>query len=97
MEKLTNLLKDYRELYETLEPLNDKLKGIKEAINEEMEKIPNDYLKVDNVSATKVTIKRVTYNKSKLEEIFTQEQLEPARSESVSNFIKLTVSKSEKD
>jgi len=96
IDKISDLLKEYKELHETLKPLSERLSGLKEAISEEMEKLPNDYLKFDNVSATKVTTTRVTYSRPKLEKLFTVDQLAPARKETVSNFVKITVSKEDK-
>lgn len=89
---LQKLFEEYQKIEELLKPMLDKQQDLKTKIKEELILKNVDSLSCGKVTATKCSMTRVSYDSKQLEKIFTQEELKPARKETTSTGVKITIS-----
>lgn len=91
--RLDELLAAYKGIQDRLTPLVDEQAKLKEEIKEALADTLLDSYAAGGVSVSRYTTTRVTYQAKKLEELFTEEQLAPAKKITSSEAVRIAVAK----
>jgi hypothetical protein len=92
-ERLETLLANYKGIQEKLTPVLEEQKKLKEEIKEALAETLLDSYAAGGVSVSRYTSTRITYQAKKLEEIFTEDQLEPAKKVTTSEAVRISIAK----
>lgn len=94
--KIEGLFLQYEALQASIAPLKAEETRLKDEIRKELDALHVDNYSTETVRASTSIYTTVSYEKSKLEEIFTPEQLEPARKENTINKLNVGLVKMKK-
>lgn len=91
--RLDELLTAYKGIQDRLAPLLDEQTKLKEEIKDALADTLLDSYSASGISVNRYTTTRVTYQAKKLEELFTEDQLAPAKKVINSEAVRITVAK----
>lgn len=91
--KLDALLSAYKDTQDKITPLLATQTELKEAIKLALADTLLDSYAAGGVSVSRYTTTRITYQAKKLEELFTEEQLAPAKKVTSSEAVRIAVTK----